>query len=144
MSILFPYFLTQESQYNDSVKLWDGVCQELLQKYHQQGVWLLWGDRGSNNDGYDGNPIYWLVNSEQKKGVRVIQLSPDVQTNWPISAHTNKSGDEFLPSGIVDELVFSCQLTEDAVGKFRILFENWVQPDSTVTKINEMIDDLIK
>lgn len=147
MNILFPAFLIDQREYQTSVNLWQEVCDEVLKKYHQSEHW--------NYDQYEvtphtgqvqlrGNPIYWLINVQQKKGVRIIQLDPSIPTRWPVSAYTDLAGDEYLPYGTRNELVYSCQLTPEAVEKFKLLFEAWIQPICSIEQMNKMIDATIQ
>jgi hypothetical protein len=146
MNILYPDFLTNKDDYIACVQVWEIACTDVLEKQAQRSDWN-YGEYEmtphSADSAMGGNPVYWLVNVRQKKGVRIIQLDPQIQTKWAVTAYTDKSGDEFLPYGTRAELVFVCQLTEDAVLKFKVLFEAWAHPDCTVTKLEELIHSVV-
>lgn len=146
MKILFPDFLNNKDAYVASVNLWKTICAEIIEQQAQSDNWNYGEyEMTPDNANFDmgGNPIYWLVNSEQKRGVSIIQLDPQIKTKWTISALMSSASDEFLLHGKRTELVYSCQLTEEAILKFKLLFEAWTKPECTLLKLDELIKNLI-
>lgn len=86
--------------------------------------------------------MYWLVNPTRLKEVHIIQQDPKIHTRWEMAAWTNIVDDEYSKLGLTKQLVFACNLTEETANIFEKLFEVWIQTESTVSSINEMIKDL--
>ncbi|HEX8128205.1 MAG TPA: hypothetical protein VF527_03820 [Pyrinomonadaceae bacterium] len=145
MQHLFPNFLNDIQEYRKAQAFWKALCGQVLAKHHQSDVWRLgFHEVKLDDDSFllDGNPIYALVNSQESKGVRIIQDDPKVHTKWEMAAWMSVSGDEHSEPGLIDELVFACNLTQNSAGTFEKLFETWIQPDSKPPAIEQLIKHL--
>jgi len=145
MQHLFPNFLNDTQEYKESQAFWEVICKRVLARHRQSDAWRLGFHEVKLDDGSflrDGNPIYALVNPQELKGVRIIQDDPKVHTKWEMAAWVGVSGDEHSEPGPIDELVFSCNLTQKSADTFEKLFEAWIQPECKPQDIGQMVKNL--
>lgn len=144
---LFMKFLEIPEEFDNARKYWCSLCDRVLMKYGQSGLWKripqeeLSGDRAQLRD---CNPIHSLINFDQLKSVVIIQQDPGIHRKWEMAAWVNIFGDEFSKPGPIKELVFTCNLTQQSAATFKKLFETWIQPACQVPVIQEQIGELIK
>lgn len=148
MRYLFPNFLIDAQQYTESQNFWEDLCLKILSKHRQSDFWIPWFgtenvvSAADNAILYEGNPIYWLDNSTQSKSVRIIQQDPKIHTKWEMATWTEVVGDKYSELGLMKQLVFTCNLTLETANVFEKLFEAWIQPETDVQAIEEMIKSL--
>ena len=142
MKYLFANFLSDIQEYRASQAFWKDLCLQILSQHQQSDWWVeKFGVEETDEKAilHEGNPIYSLVNLKQLKGVRIIQQDPKIHTKWEMAAWINISGDKYSEPGIINELVFTCNLSLKSAEVFKTLFEVWIQPESKVQTIKELI-----
>ena len=145
MEYLYPNFLEDTRQYSAAQAVWRTLCEQVLDKHHQSSLWRPWFDDVKLDDGsilQDGNPIYSLVNWGELKGVTIVQHDPHVHTKWEMTAFVDMFGDEHSKPGPINNLVFTCNLSQESASAFEKLFEIWVQPEIKTQDIEKMIKNL--
>jgi len=145
LSYLFPNFLSDEKEFDEAVRYWSSLCDEILSKYGQSGVWELWlnHDPATIDQDDDNFSIYSLISNNRKKGLIIHQQDPKVHTKWEVAAWTKeyeRESDEFWASVY---LVFNCNLSQKNAEVFREIFDRWVQPDCDKDKIEATITELL-
>lgn len=145
MEYLFPNFLNDAQQYSEAHTFWTALCERVLAKHQQSDMWKPWFEEVKLDNGSilrDGNPIHSLVNLKELKGIRIIQQDPKIHTKWETTAWVDVFGDEHYEPGPINELVFTCNLTQKSAATFEKLFEIWIQPERGVQDVEEAMRKL--
>jgi len=124
---LHPNFLSDPGAYERAEALWQERWQELMRRLGQQGEWISpWINTNFVNGTpcRDGNPVFSAVCASRRLGIRVIQLEPrENPQEWCFWADTFAKGEKEE----VQELVISCALTEQTLGRTIDLMQQWVK-----------------
>ena len=63
LSYLFPNFLSDEKEFDEAVKYWSSLCDEILSNNGQSGAWEFWlsNDPATIGQDDDNFSIYSLI-----------------------------------------------------------------------------------
>lgn len=124
--VLFPNFLTDAREYEQSEAFWSDRWSDLLGRVPRPAAWQTpWLNTAFANGSpiRDGNPIFSAIDPGRRLCVRVIQLDPtevdDGVRSW---TDTFAAGEP----DAVSELVISCVLTPGNADQALVLMEEWI------------------
>lgn len=142
---LFPDFLDRPEAYEEARAFWRSLCEVVLARNRQEDEWQTFPEELSapGTPVRDGNPIHALINHARLKSVVIIQQDPRVHSKWEMAAWVNLFGDELSEPGPVNELVFTCNVTQKTAATFEKLFEEWIRPGCDAQTMRERIKELI-
>src|SRR5262245_5295450 len=123
---LFPNFLKDSREYEQSQRLWKSRWQEVVEAAGQKDCWESPWLNTTFADGSpcrDGNPIFSAVNRKDRLGIRVIQQEPG-KDPYEISHWTDEFDQERAKP--LKELVISCALTEHTLQEAMDLMKRWL------------------
>ena len=115
-------FLTNPQQYRHAEQFWLGLWNEIVQ---EAGVSNLWQTPWLGTPLRDGNPIFSAVSPSLRRGVSIIQHA-STASEMELAAWLDKFG-ELGVDEVIDELVISCALSEEAAEQAQRLLAEWVR-----------------
>jgi hypothetical protein len=114
-------FLTRSIQYRHAEQYWQALWGRLL---NRAGVAEKWRHPWLGTPLADGNPIFSAVSAEMRRGVHIIQHAPTtevVEMVWWLDRFGEEGIDE-----VIDQLVISCALSQEAAERASELMEGSV------------------
>ena len=126
---LFPNFLQDVREYEQSEALWKDRWGDLVRRERQDWLWGTPWASATFVDGTpirDGNPIFYVVSPQRRLGIRVIQLEPAANPReLQVWTDTFAQGD---PEEL-KELVVCCVLTHLTLLEAVDLMARWVREE---------------
>ena len=115
---LFKNFQKNYSELQSSIKLWEITTEIEIYKSEKLGWTNL------QNTQLDGNPIIFYINSNENRGIRVIQVPETENTKNNFVLWVDNFGDTETLNG--KELVFSIVPTESNIEKYKKIVSLWI------------------
>jgi hypothetical protein len=133
MRLKFGNFLNDPTEYDAAERYWATLFEDIASKTPNQ-KWEKWFDNVYANGQkiLDGNPILSRLNTESRKGVRVIQDEP--QDN---DSHIGAWLDSYET---IRELVISCVLSDKTEGIVKDLITAYIVNDLSDNEMQSLID----
>lgn len=115
---LFKNFQKNYSELQSSIKLWEITTEIEIYKSEKLGWTNL------QNTQLDGNAIIFYFNSNENRGIRVIQVPETENTKNNFVLWVDNFGDTETLNG--KELVFSIVPTESNIEKYKKIVSLWI------------------
>jgi len=133
-SYMFPNFLQDRVEYQRSRDHWAAVWAHVNPVRRTLDGWESPWMTVTSPELEEGNPIFTAVSSELRKGLRVIQSTPD-QVAAPLLTWIDTFGGRITDPDSIVELVVVCVPTPSTVAKASRLIRDWVEtgPSWTLT-----------
>lgn len=129
---LFPNFLHDEREYEQTEALWRERWHDLVRGLGQERSWESPWLNTAFADGTtcrDGNPIFSAVSPQRRLGVHVVQLEPsDNPKEFYVWTDTFAEG---FPES-TKELVISCVLTPETLNEAMEMIRQWITEEKIV------------
>lgn len=123
---LYKKFLTDKKTYRASRAFWYRKIKRLLPK--QENLIPYLNERFKNKKlFYDGNPIINLMNEKTRKGIRIIQESPEEFGDLYQEFHIDNKGENSSFKKDIDEKLIILTLTRDSISKAETTILEWLQ-----------------
>ncbi len=138
---VFKNFLSNIEEYKASEKMWCNLCENILVKNHgQKHGWKTWLNVHfvDGTPFLDGSPIYSLISPDNRKGICIYQDEPSKEI-ISIGAWMDKFG-PIDDGNFVEELVITCELSDESSQLASELIEVWVKKDVSYSEMELLIE----
>ena len=136
---LYKDFLSNIEKYKASEDFWRDLCESILiKKYGCEHGWKVW----LNVVFLDGNSIYSLISPNNRKGIDINQDKP-TEEKINIAAWMDKFSPIYLIQDYVEEIVISCELSEESAQIVRELIEIWIEGTTSYEEMEKVIEEKI-
>ena len=135
---LYKNFLSNLQEYKACEIFWHDLCETILIKYygHKHG-WKVW----LNVLFLDGNPMYSLISPDSRKGIAIYQQDEPTEEKIYIGAWMDKFGPIDATHDFVEEIVISCELSEESAQLAKELIEIWVEGNTPYENMEILIKE---
>lgn len=114
-------FLKDQRQYQQAERYWRELWDRLV---GEVGVAEQWRTPWLGAPLRDGDPMFSAVALALRRGVHIIQHPPTSQAP-ELEAWVDRFGEEGKDN-VIDQLVISCALSEEAAARARLLLRPWI------------------
>ncbi|MEH2324168.1 MAG: hypothetical protein V7K32_11435 [Nostoc sp.] len=139
---LFKTFLSNIQEYKASEYFWRNLCESILIKNQgQEHGWEIWLNIHfiDGTPFLDGSPIYSLISPDNRKGICIYQDEPSKAT-MSIVAWMDKFGSIDDDENFIEELVITCELSEESSQLAGELMETWVKENTSYYEMELLIE----
>ncbi|MBG1263889.1 hypothetical protein [Nostoc commune] len=139
---LFKTFLSNVHEYKASENFWCKLCESILIKNQgQKHGWKIWLNVHfiDGTPFLDGSPIYSLISPDNRKGICIYQDEPSKAT-ISIVAWMDKFGSIDDDKNFIEELVITCELSEESSQLAAELMEAWVKENTSYYEMELLIE----
>lgn len=141
---LHKRFLSNAKEYRESENFWCNLCEKSIESNTNNSKWKVWFNTyyADGTPFLDGSPIYSLISSNKKKGVAIYQEEPTID-NIKITAWMDKFGAVDKNDDFVEELVITCELSEESAKIAEELITEWVKDNTTYKDMEIIIEERV-
>jgi len=129
---LFPKFLESRNEYLLLVNYWSHMWNSLPADA-REGWITPWFSR-LDPDLEEGNPIFSAWSPRLMRGVQVIQLAPQEQSNDELHRWIDWFGGDSRNPDAIQKLVITCVLTEFSESRIWDEIEKWIESGKIVER----------
>jgi hypothetical protein len=115
-------FLKDERRYRQAERYWRELWDQLV---GDLGVTEQWRTPWLGAPLRDGDPMFSAVSPALRRGVHVIQHEPTSEA-LELEAWVDRFGEEGKDD-VIEQLVISCALSEEAATRVRHLLQSWIR-----------------
>ncbi len=139
MPLLFPNFLTDETEYAQAQAEWAKIWNATPEFDRKNLGWRSgWFKLQPPND---GNPIFTAISDAQQKAIRVIQYEPTTDA-MEIDFWIDTYGGSAIEPISVRELVIACTLSSESAQRALELMSSWIVGDIEFAKQSDSVRGL--
>ncbi len=136
---LYKNFLSNLEEYKASEDYWRDLCEKIIVKHQgQKHGWKVW----LNVVFLDGSSIYSLISPDNRKGIAINQDEP-TENKIIFAAWMDKFGSIDATQDFVEEIVISCELSEESAKLADELIEIWVKGKTSYEDMERVIKEKI-
>jgi hypothetical protein len=115
-------FLKDERRYRQAERYWRDLWNQLV---GELGVTEQWRTPWLGEPLRDGDPMFSAVSPALRRGVHIIQHEPTSEA-LELEAWVDHFGEEGKDD-VIEQLVISCALSEEAAARARQLLRSWIR-----------------
>ncbi|MBV6626941.1 MAG: hypothetical protein KI793_29050 [Rivularia sp. (in: Bacteria)] len=134
---LYKNFLSNSQEYKASENFWRDLCDKILVKHQgEKHGWKVW----LNVIFLDGSPIYSLISPDSRKGIAINQDEP-TEDKIIFAAWMDKFGPIDATKDFVEEIVISCELSQESAKLAEELIQIWVEGNTLYENMEQLIQE---